>query len=56
MALAGHTSEQGHGVTVTQYVKAGAVDYKKVPELKGVDLEGYRGAARSEVRVTLSKI
>ena len=56
VALAGHTSEQGHGVTVTQYVKAGAVDYKKVPELKGVDLERYRVAARQEVRVTLSKM
>lgn len=56
VALAGHTSEQGNGVTVTQYVKDGAVDYKKVPELKGVDLERYRGAARQEVRVTLSKM
>ena len=32
----------------------GSVDYKKVVELKGVDLERYRGKAREEVRVTAS--
>ena len=42
------------GVTVTRYWKAGAVDYKKVPELKGVDLSPYRGKSREEVRVTAS--
>jgi len=30
------------GVTITQVEKAGSVDYKKVKELKGVDLEPYR--------------
>jgi hypothetical protein len=52
IGLASHTSESGGGVKVTRFWKAGAVDYKKIPELKGVDLEQYRGKAREEVRVT----
>lgn len=55
VALAEHTSERGAGVSVTRFLKAGSVDYKKVPELAGVDLEQYRGAAREEVRVTVLK-
>lgn len=31
-----------HGRKLTQVERKGAVDYKKVPELKGVDLEPYR--------------
>ena len=42
------------GVTVTRFWKAGSVDYKKVVELKGVDLERYRGRGREEVRVTVA--
>jgi hypothetical protein len=30
-------------VSVTRFWKAGSVDYKKVVELRGVDLEQYRG-------------
>ena len=52
VTLASHTSESGAGVKVTRFWKAGAVDYKRVPQLKGVDLGQYRGAARQEVRVT----
>ena len=52
LALAGHPKEQGAGVSVTRYWKAGSVDYKRVPELKGVNLEAYRGKLREEVRVT----
>ena len=52
VALAQHPREQGSGVSVTRYWKAGSVDYKKVPALKGVDLGLYRGRAREEVRVT----
>src|ERR1035438_10465902 len=39
IGLASHSSEAGGGVKVTRFWKAGAVDYKKIPELKGVDLE-----------------
>lgn len=52
VALAQHPREQGAGVSVTRYWKAGNVDYKKVPALQGVDLEKYRGKAREEVRIT----
>ncbi len=51
-ALATHPTETGAGVTVTRFWKAGSVDYKKVPALKGVDLAPYRGAAREEVRIS----
>ena len=52
VALTCHPREQGAGVTVTRYWKAGNVDYKKVPALQGLDLGLYRGKAREEVRVT----
>lgn len=52
--LASHTSEQGFGVTVTRFWKAGSVSYKGIPELAGVDLELYRGKMREEVRVTIA--
>jgi putative phage-type endonuclease len=54
-ALARHSSEQGGGVSVSRYWKTGGIDYKKVPELAGVDLEQYRGAERQETRVTILK-
>jgi putative phage-type endonuclease len=52
VALAQHPKECGAGVSVTRYWKAGAVDYKRVPALNGVDLGLYRGKAREEVRVS----
>ena len=48
-------SEAGYGVTVSRYWKAGAVDYKKVPQLQGLDLEAYRANGREEVRVAVSR-
>ena len=55
LTLAEDRSEQGGGVAVWRYWKAGAIDYKKVPELAGVDLERYRGAEGEETRVTVQK-
>jgi putative phage-type endonuclease len=52
--LTQHSSESGAGVTVTRYWRAGNVDYKTVPELRGVNLERYRGAPRQETRITLT--
>jgi putative phage-type endonuclease len=52
IALASHPIESGAGVKVTRFLKQGVVDYKKVPQLKGVDLEPYRKETRIEVRVT----
>lgn len=54
VALAKHPREQGAGVSVTRFWKSGAVDYKKVPALAGIDLENYRGKAREEVRVSIA--
>ena len=51
IGITDHAKEQGGGVSVTRLWKRGNVDYKRVPELAGVDLEQYRGAAREEVRV-----
>lgn len=55
VALASHPSESGAGVTVTRFWKQGNVDYKRVPQLAGVNLDGYRGKGREEVRVTVAK-
>lgn len=52
VALAAHPREAGAGVSVTRFWKAGNVDYKRVPELGGVDLNAYRGKSREEVRIT----
>ena len=54
VALASHPSESGAGVSVTRFWKKGAVDYKRVPALKGVDLEAYRKESRLEVRVSIA--
>lgn len=45
-------SLKGFGVAVSQKTKKGNIKYDKVPELKGVDLEPYRGASSTywEVR------
>lgn len=53
--LTHHVREQGAGVSVVRLFKAGNVDYKKVPELRGVDLDKYRARGREEVRVTVVK-
>lgn len=50
-SLAVHAREHGAGVSVTRFWKSGAVNYKAVPALRGVDLTQYRGKPREEVRV-----
>lgn len=55
VGLAEHPSEAGFGVAVTRYWKTGNVDYKRVPELQGVDLDNYRQKGRWETRVTVGK-
>lgn len=52
VAIAQHPKTAGAGVTVTRFWKQGPVDYKRIPELRGVDLEQWRGKSREEVRVT----
>jgi putative phage-type endonuclease len=51
--MATHSREAGYGVAVTRFWKTGNVDYKRVPELQGVDLELYRGKMREEIRVNI---
>jgi putative phage-type endonuclease len=53
--LAMHPRETGGGVSVVKLWKPGNVDYKRIPELRGVDLERYRGKGREEVRITVAK-
>ena len=55
VALAEHPSEAGIGVAVTRFWKAGSEDYKRIPELAGVDLDSYRQRGRFETRVTVGK-
>jgi putative phage-type endonuclease len=55
VGLLRHPRESGAGVSVVRLWKAGNVDYKAIPELKGVNLDRYRGKGREEVRVTVVK-
>jgi len=53
VGLLRHPRESGEGVNVVKLWKAGNVDYKRIPELKGVNLDKYRGKGREEARVTV---
>lgn len=50
--LAGEKNASIHGRPLTQVVRAGNVQYAKIPELKGVDLEQYRKKASSYWKFT----
>jgi hypothetical protein len=54
VALSAHR-ETGSGVSVVRLWKAGNVDYKRVPELRGVELDRFRSEGRQEIRVTVMK-
>ena len=43
------------GVSVARFWKTGSVDYNRVPELAGIDVELYRSPGREEVRVSVTK-
>lgn len=43
---------EGAGITVKRYFAKGAVDYAKIPELKGVDVELYRKAISERWKIT----
>ena len=55
LELSTHPSEAGFGVSVTRYWKQGNVDYKRVPELQGVNLDVYRQKGRFETRVSIGR-
>lgn len=42
---------KGYGYSVKVFPRKGAVDYKSIPELKGVDLEAYRKEGSKTVKV-----
>lgn len=52
--LAQHPSETGSGVTVTRFRNQGSVDYKQMPQLRGVELARYRGTGKMETLVTIA--
>jgi hypothetical protein len=51
VGLASHAKEQGGGVSVMRLWKRGVIDYKRVPELAGLNLEMHRSCPREETRV-----
>ena len=53
--LAGDNSAEGNGIRVSRFFKKGNVDYKKVPELEGVDLEQYRKTGKVQYSLNMIK-
>lgn len=56
LALANAPRQEGGGVQVTRFTKQGTVDYKRVPALRGIDLDQFRGPSREETRITLKPV
>jgi len=54
LELADHPSVTGGGVTVTQFFKKGAIDYRRAATDAVADLEAYRKAGTSDTRITVS--
>lgn len=50
--LAGEASCYGAGVKHLWNVKAGRIDYKEIPELRGVNIEEYRRPGNFESRIS----
>ena len=46
---------RGHGVSMSRSNVRGSVDYKKIPQLKGVDLDRFRSAAKVVTTFRVSK-
>lgn len=49
--LSGETNSRGGGISLCQVSRKGNVDYSRVPELKGVDLDKYRKEPTSTWRI-----
>lgn len=52
--LSGESNTKGGGISLCHMQRKGNVDYAKIPELKGVDLEKYRKSSTSMWRISLS--
>lgn len=50
--LSGESNSKGHGISLCQVQRKGNVDYTKIPELKGIDLEKYRKPVTDSWRIT----
>ncbi|MGI9335754.1 MAG: hypothetical protein ACR2RL_21620 [Gammaproteobacteria bacterium] len=50
--LAGNLTTNGHGVQTTFYNEKGRVQYAKIPEIKNMGLDQYRGKGMRKMRVS----
>lgn len=50
--LSGESNSKGGGISLCQIQRKGNIDYSKVPELKGVDLDKYRKSSINSWRIT----
>ncbi len=50
--LTGQYNSKGAGISLCQVQRKGAIDYSKIPLLKGLDLESYRKPSSSSWRIT----
>ncbi len=50
--LSGESNTKGAGISLCQVQRKGLVDYSKVPELKGIDLDKYRKGSTTSWRIT----
>ena len=54
-ACGSHARSKGELLKITKSERKGSVDYKKVPELTGIDLEQYRKKSSEVVTITAIK-
>lgn len=52
--LSGDCNSKGAGISLLQVQRKGNVDYGKIPQLKGIDLDQYRKGTTNSWRITLS--
>jgi len=50
--LSGQSNTKGAGITLCQVQRKGLIEYAKIPELKGLDLEAYRKPSTTTWRIT----
>lgn len=50
-----YTRIKAHGLMIVRSVRKGSINYSKIPQIKGIDLERYRGAPVTSVSVSLIK-
>lgn len=53
--LSGESNSKGAGISLCQVQRKGNVEYAKIPELKGVDLDKYRKGSINSWRITCAQ-